>query len=128
VVGVRKPEEKTGSGLRTLTVIEANVAELVASDARIVTVWPAAKVAAGEKRPEEVMNPVDAAPPPAPFTAQLKAAEDEPAKTAVYCALPPSLTEDGPVTVTVCASMRPLKPEIASKAIAHRGRAAMTRP
>jgi len=98
-VWVTEPEVKSGSGLSTLTLREAEDADVDSVVALIVIEWPAQIVDAGEYRPAADIGPVELVAPAKPFTDHTTGVVTPPA-VALYCAVPPSLTADGPLRET----------------------------
>jgi hypothetical protein len=107
-VWVTEPEVKSGSGLSTLTLREAEDAGVDSVVALIVIEWPAQIVDAGEYRPAADIGPVELVPPVKPFTDHTTGVVTPPAE-ALYCAVLPSLTVDGPLRET-CAAICPGAP------------------
>jgi hypothetical protein len=104
-IWVTEPEAKIGSGLSTLTLSEAEDAGADSVVAVIVIEWPAQIVDAGEYLPAGDIGPVESLPPAMSLTDHTTGVVAPPSE-AVYCALPPSLTVDGPPRATcigVCA-------------------------
>jgi hypothetical protein len=100
-----EPEAKIGSGLSTFTLSEAEDAGADSVVAVIVIEWPAQMVDAGEYLPAADIGPVELLPPAMPLTDHTTGVVAPPSE-ALYCAVPPSLTLDGPARetcVAVCA-------------------------
>ena len=95
VVCVTEPEAKIGSGLRTLTVSDADNAGFDTVIAVTVTDWPAEIVDGGEYNPEAEIGPVEPVPPAKPLTDH-RTAPNPLLRGVMYCAEAPSLTRLGP--------------------------------
>jgi hypothetical protein len=99
-----------GSGLSTLTVSAAEETGWDRVAAPIVTECPAKMIVPGEYIPEAEIVPLPLVPPATPLTDHTTAELTTPLISALYCALPPSLTCVGPVTeigAGVCAFKPP---------------------
>lgn len=106
-----EPEVRVGSGLSTLTLSKPEDAGVDSVVAPILTEWPAGIVDAGEYTPSAEIRPVKLVPPATPSTDHTTETALSPTE-ALYRALPPSLTVDGPATETsseVCACMLPFR-------------------
>jgi hypothetical protein len=66
-------------------------------------------VEAGEYKPDADIEPVALVPFTKPLTDQTIAGLLTPLTTALYCAVAPNLTWDGPLRETVCACRTPLQ-------------------
>jgi hypothetical protein len=91
---VTDPEDRTGNTFSTWTLSEEETTGFATVAMAIVTECPGTIVGDGEYRPEAEIKPTAALPPVMVLTDQTTP------DGAVYCALPPSLTWEGPVTVT----------------------------
>jgi hypothetical protein len=105
-VCVTVPEVRLGSGLRILTLIEAEDEGFDSVVARIVTERPI-QATEGEYTPEADIGPVELEPPARPLTDHTTSEVATSLTRALYCATLPSLTCDGPRMETwggvVCA-------------------------
>lgn len=102
---VTEPEVRLGSGLRILTVIEAEEGGVSSVVALIVTEWPA-QILEGEYTPEADIGPVELGPPTTPLTDHTTSVAMAPLMSARYCVSLPSLACAGPRRETwggVCA-------------------------
>ena len=91
---VTDPEDRIGNTFSTWTLSEEVTIGFAAVVAAIVTDLPGTIVEDGEYRPEADIRPIEALPPVMVLT------DHTTPDAALYCALPPSLTWEGPVTVT----------------------------
>jgi hypothetical protein len=91
---VTDPEDRTGNTFSTLTLSEADATGFATVAAAIVTEWPGTIVEEGEYMPETDIRPIEALPPVTVLT------DHTTADAALYCAVPPSVTWEGPVTDT----------------------------
>jgi hypothetical protein len=89
---VTDPEDRTGNTFSTWTLSEEETTGFATVAAAIVTEWPGTIVEEGEYRPEGDIGPIEALPPGMVLT------DHTTPGAALYCALPPSLTREGPVT------------------------------
>lgn len=91
---VTDPEDRIGNTFSTWTLSEEVTIGFAAVAAAIVTDLPGTNVEDGEYRPEADIRPIEALPPVMVLT------DHTTPDAALYCALPPSLTWEGPVTAT----------------------------
>jgi hypothetical protein len=91
---VTDPEDRTGNTFSTWTLSEEETTGFATVAAAIVTEWPGMIVEEGEYLPEADIRPIEALPPVIVLT------DHTTPDAALYCALLPSLTWEGPVTVT----------------------------